>query len=421
MAGLSTINEMRFPLVVRALNKCGALLDGALIRHGRADEFLAAAKKQTQLSDFGGTEFVEPLSRFLESAHREAQLNLVGKLALRSDVSRLLRTRLLMVHDRAQNPEIARQEIHQPLFIVGLPRTGTTLLHALLSADATHRAPFTWEVMQPSPPSDEQRAQRIQRTARDLAWMRYLAPDFGRVHAIGAELPQECVSLMSATFLSDQFDTMYNVPSYRNWFVRQNLQAAYRFHRRFLQHLQFARPGKRWILKAPAHMGSVAGLLTAYPDALFVQTHRAPLRSITSVSSLVTMLRRVFSDVVDPVKIGREALTYWAEMLERFMQERERRDLAVFDLAYTDLQHDPIAAVQQLYQYFDWPFSRDTQARMREVLAAQANELRTFHRYELAAFGLRLEEEQRYFGEYCQRFGVCTHQTAFRGVPAAAC
>jgi hypothetical protein len=168
-------------------------------------------------------------------------------------------------------------------------------------------------------------------------------------------------------------------------------------------------------------MISVLGLLKAYPDALFVQTHRSPLRAVASVSSLVTMLRRVFSDVVDPVKIGREALGHWAEMLERFMEQRERRDLPVFDLAYSDLQRDPIAAVQQVYHHFGWPLSTETEAHMRKILATQENELRTFHRYELHAFGLRLEEEREYFGEYCERFEVCTDEVAFRGVPVATC
>jgi Sulfotransferase family len=420
MSRVSTINEMRFPLAVRTLNKCGALLDGGLIRHGCAQEFIDAARKQCQLDNFGGGEFRHGLARLLESCHGEAQLNFIGKLALRSDVSRLLRNRLYLERDRRAQPLIARQKIEQPLFIVGLPRTGTTLLHMLLSADRAHRAPLTWEVMEPSPPTSERRAQRMERTARDLAWLRYLAPDFGRVHAIGAELPQECVSLFSATFMSDQFDTMYNVPGYRAWFLRQDLSPAYQFHRRFLQHLQTARPGRRWILKAPAHMFALPALLSVYPDALFVQTHRAPLRAVASVSSLITMLRRVFSDAVDPVEIGREALRYWSETLQRFMSERDRLPSGrVFDLPYYELQSDPISAARQVYQYFDWPFSPETEQSMKRVLASQARELRTFHRYDLGAFGLELEEETEFFGEYCRRLYAV--ESRGRGALRAAC
>ncbi len=419
MSGLTTVEQIRSPLAIRALNKCGSLLDGAVIRHGRASEFIDAACKQCQLDDFGSGEFREGLARLLESCHREAQLNLIGKFALRSDVTRLLRNRLLLERDRQTHPAIARQKIQQPVFIVGLPRTGTTLLHMLLSADPAHRAPLTWEVMEPSPATTERCAQKIQRTARDLEWLKYLAPDFGRVHAIGAELPQECVSLMSATFLSDQFDTMYNVPAYRAWFLRQNLLPAYQFHRRFLQHLQFTRPARRWILKAPAHMFALPALLAVYPDALFVQTHRAPLRAVASVSSLITMLRCVFSDAVDPVEIGREALRYWSETLHRFLDERDRLPAdRVSDLPYAELQRDPVAAARQVYEYFDWPYTRETEQRMKRVLASQARELQTFHRYELAAFGLGLKEETEFFGDYCDRFDVCTQAMTFRGVTA---
>ncbi len=421
MPELPTVHRKRAPLPIRALNLCGSILNGAVIRRGRASEFIDAACRQCQLDDFGSGEFREGLARLLESCHHEARLNLVGKFALRSDVTRLLRNRLLMARDRETHPLVARQKIEKPLFIVGLPRTGTTLLHILLSADPAHRAPLTWEVLEPSPPTRPRSDKRIERTARDLAWLKYLAPDFGHIHPVGAELPQECVSLMSATFLSDQFDTMYNVPGYRAWFLRQDLSPAYQFHRRFLQHLQLAQPDRRWILKAPTHMFALPALLSTYPDACFVQTHRAPLRAVASVSSLITMLRRIFSDAVDPVEIGQEALRYWSETIERFLPERDRLTAdRVFDLPYAELQRDPVAAVRQVYEHFDWPFSQETVRSMERVLTNQTSELRTFHHYDLSAFGLTLAQERRFFGQYCDRFEVSTKVTSFRGVAAEA-
>jgi len=205
------------------LNKCGAGLEGIGLRSTApsATELIDRAKRRCRLEDFGGNEFVEPLSRLLESCHREARLSVIGKMALRSDVVRILCNRLLLARDRETYPEIDGQEIREPLFIVGLPRSGTTLLHILLAADPAHRAPLTWEVMSPSPPTSKDRDQRIRQAARNLAMLHWLAPTFESVHATGAELPQECVSLMSPTFMSDQFDTMYNVPSYREWFFNR--------------------------------------------------------------------------------------------------------------------------------------------------------------------------------------------------------
>ena len=157
-----------------------------------------------------------------------------------------------------------------------------------------------WEVRSPSPPTRADEKRRIQRATQSCNFFNWLVPTFRYVHAIGAEVPQECVSLMTPTFLSDQFDAMYYVPSYRAWFFRQDLRPAYEYHRRFLQHLQFRRTARRWILKAPTHMFAMPALLSVYPDALFVQTHRTPIDAMASVSSLVTILRSAFSDAVDP-------------------------------------------------------------------------------------------------------------------------
>jgi hypothetical protein len=278
----NTVDETQSPRSVRLFNRGDELLEKTGIRWGKwsPQRLIELAKRQTGLSDFGGGEFFEPLSRLLESCQREAKLNAVGKLALRSDIIRTLSNRLLIERERRLIPEIGNQKIRQPLFIVGLPRSGTTLLHMLLASDPEHRAPLSWEVMFPCPASDENKTERIRRTRRNLAALHWLAPTFGRVHATGAMMPQECVSLMSPSFLSDQFDTMYKVPSYRNWFLKQDLRQAYAFHHRFLQHLQQRKPAGRWVLKAPAHLFALPALLTRYPDARFIQAHREPMETV---------------------------------------------------------------------------------------------------------------------------------------------
>jgi hypothetical protein len=279
--------------VVRLVNKCGAVVQKNGFKWGAWSpvKLIAIAKRRCGVDDFGGGEFFEPLSRLLESCQREAHLNVTGKLALRADVVRTLCNRLSIERDRQLLPEITNQQIRQPVFIVGLPRSGTTLLHTLLAADPDHRAPLCWEVMSPSPPAGIHEQEGIRRADKSLRSLRWLAPTFDHVHATGAELPQECVSLMSPSFLSDQFDTMYNVPSYRGWFFKQDLQPAYEFHRRFLQHLQQRKKARRWVLKAPTHLFALPTLLSVYPDARLVQTHREPIEAIASVSSLITILR----------------------------------------------------------------------------------------------------------------------------------
>jgi hypothetical protein len=413
MQSAATIDRFRSPIAIRALNRFGAMLNGKVSKRIPPEQLIETAKRRANLSDFGDGDFHEPLGRLLESCWRDARLNVIGNIALRSDVLRILRNRLLLQRDRSLHPEIAQHQIRAPLFVVGLPRTGTTLLHTLLSADPANRAPLTWEVMEPSPPTNAGKQRRIRRASQNLACLEWMAPNFRKLHPVGAELPQECVSLMSPSFLSDQFDTMYNVPGYREWFFQQDLRPSYEFHRCFLQHLQQRENGRRWVLKAPTHMFALPTLLATYPDALFLQTHRAPLEAITSVSSLITILRRVFSDTVDPVKIGTEAIYYWSTTLTKFISERDRLvPERIFDLSYLDLRRDPIGAVRRIYKHFGWLLSPQAENRMRDVLAKQPGDLHGFHRYEAAQFGLHPEHEQEFFADYCERFSVGSRVSA---------
>jgi Sulfotransferase family len=413
---LTTIDESRPPLPIRLFNRVGAALEKIGFKSNSLSPavLIETAKRRNGFDDFGGGEFFEPLSRLLEACQRQARLNLVGRLALRSDVTRTLCNRLSIERDRQRYPGIASQEIHAPLFIVGLPRSGTTLMHTLLAADPEHRAPLTWEVMSPSPPTSADIDLRIRHAQKGFAALRWLAPNFESVHAIGAELPQECVSLMSPSFMSDQFDTMFYVPAYRAWFLKQDSRPAYEFHRRFLQHLQQRTAGGRWILKAPAHMFAAKTLLSIYPDARFVQTHREPIVALASVSSLITILRRIFSDHVDPIQIGRDAVDYWSEALTSFMRERDQLPSErICDLQYADIRRDPIAAAGRIYEYFGWNLSRETEERMRQILAEQAASANGNHRYDPAQFGLHSAER---FSAYCDRFDLSPrHPTEHAG------
>ncbi len=417
----TTLDQTRPILPVRLLNGCGALLDKTPIARTpfRAVDIIETAKRRCGLDDFGGGDFFEGLSRLLDSCQREAQLNLIGRIVLRADLIRLLCSRLFIQRDRKVYPNVVRQEIREPLFIVGLPRSGTTVLHTLLAADPEHRVPLTWEVMTPSPPTGDNEKRRIQRAISSCNCFNWLAPTFRQVHPVGAELPQECVSLMSPTFMSDQFDAMYYVPSYRAWFFRQDLRPAYEYHRRFLQHLQVRRNARRWVLKAPTHMFALPSLLAVYPDALFVQTHRAPLDAMASVSSLITILRRVFSDAVDPLTVCREAIDYWSKTLDRFLQERGRlAEHRVCDVNYVEIRRDPLVVVRRIYAHFGWSLSQKVEQRIRRTLASQPEERHRLHRYDLSQFEVQEAESAARFASYCDRFGLAVGRKRTSGTRA---
>ena len=405
----TTLEQMRPLLPVRLFNGFGALLEKTRIRSTPliAADLVGTAKRRCGLDDFGEGEFFEALSRLLDSCQEEAGLNLIGKVALKVDVLETLSARLKMERDRQLYPDISRQEIREPLFIVGLPRSGTSVLHRLLAADPEHRAPLMWEVRSPSPPTRADEKRRIQRATQSCNFFNWIVPTFRYVHAVGAELPQECVSLMTPTFLSDQFDAMYYVPSYRAWFFRQDLRPAYQYHRRFLQHLQFRRAAGRWILKAPTHMFAMPTLLSVYPDALFVQTHRTPVDSMASVSSLVTVLRSAFSDAVDPYIICREAIDYWSNTMGKFLAERDRlADNRICDIKYDEIRREPIAVARHIYDHFGWSLSREAEQRMRALVVSQAERQSANHRYDLSQFGCSAEEVLSAFAPYCERLSL---------------
>jgi len=336
----------------------------------------------------------------------------VGRLAARGDVVGLLSTRLCLEADRARHPEIAAEEVRRPLFIVGLPRTGSTLLHHLLAQDPGSRVAQAWEVMFPSPPPEAARYAsdpRIAKAARQLAWFDAFTPDFKAIHPLGAQLALECIAIMSPTFLSPRFHTTYHVPTYQEWLEQQDLGPAYRFHRRFLQQLQWRTPARQWVLKAPAHLFSFDALLETYPDALIVQTHRDPLTVLASVASLTAVLQRAFTDEVDAFEIGHEVSRRWTNGLDRAMRLRRSGRVSpdrFFDVHYHEMLRDPLTVVRRIYAHFDIPLTEAASAAMRRFLAENPKDKHGAHRYSLSAFGLDPDDLGRRFKAYREYFGV---------------
>jgi hypothetical protein len=409
---------MSLPLSPRAwrgiIRQGGRVLEGPARRWLRLDEatLLAAARRRTRCSDFGTPAVHEPLRRLLHSLETEAQLNLMGRIAARTDLTRMLSNRLKLERDRQLHPEIAAERIHRPLFITGLPRSGSTLLHSLLAQDPANRIPLNWETLYPSPPPEAPTYETDARAAmadRQIRWFHRLQPEFRKIHPVGARLPEECVVILSYTFLSFQFSSTYFVPSYQTWLEAQDLRPAYQFHRRFLQHLQWHNRRERWVLKAPPHFPALDALLAVYPDARIILTHRDPLEVVASVASLHAVLRRTFSNAADPKAIGPEVTQMLANDIARGMRLLDRcgpPPERLLNVWYTDLVRDPVASVRSIYAHFDLPFSSEVEARMRRFLRETLREREERHVYSLAQFGLDPATERQRYGAYCERFGL---------------
>lgn len=363
---------------------------------------------RTGRSDFGPEDgWRSGLERLTEDLRRHARLTPIGRLATHRHLVDLLANRLWLEDDRKRHPETAAAPVRAPLFIVGLPRTGTTLLHMLLAQDPQNRVPETWEVMHPAPAEGPER-KRVSRAGRELAWMERLAPGFRIMHPLAPRLPQECIAIDSHTFQSHEFQSTHNVPDYQRWLERRDRRDVYRYHRRFLQYLQWQRPGERWVLKAPAHLFGLAELLEVYPDAGIVQTHRNPLEVMASLASLSTMLRAAFSESADRHAIGAEMSRRWGDGVLQALKQRDNGALPAgqfIDIDYREAVREPIETIARIYSRVGRTLSREAERAMREFLAANPKDKHGRHRYSLEEFGLDAEREGRRFAGYRARFG----------------
>ena len=371
---------------------------------------ISKARKQTALSDLGDESFIPALEKLADSLETQARLSQLGRIAVHGMLLDNLKLRLELTEYRKQRPEVAQQNITRPLFVLGLPRTGTTILYELLAQDPAHRAPSTWEVAQPIPPAMRETFHtdpRIAEVEESVKKMELLAPGFQAIHAMGAELPQECVALLAPHFISDQFGVSFHVPEYRHWTLEQDMTAAYQWHKKFLQHLQVDYMEQRWVLKTPPHLAYLDTLINQYPDAAIVQTHRAPMDVLGSIASLSCTLHSAFSDDIDPMVIGQAEADYFAEMLRLGMQQRDAmsdENSRIFDVQFEDILSDPIAVIEKLYEHFGFEFSDKVRVAMQSYLNNRPRDKHGEHRYTLEKFGLSQRQHAPLFADYCERF-----------------
>ena len=405
-----TFSQACVRTAVRGLNLGGRTLRRLGVERPAldADSLHRAAQRRAGVSRYGSWDFAEPLERLLKSYRDEAALTTLGRITVRELIVSLLDNLLRMEAERAANPEIERQRVAAPVFIIGLPRTGTTHLHGLISEDRANRAPLTWETMYPaaSRAGDEVARARSQTDVR-LGWADRLAPEFMRIHPIAADLPQECIAITAQVFMSIQFHTTHDVPSYQNWFENASQRLAFDFHHRFLQHLQAKSRGTRWVLKAPGHLFALEGLLERYPEARIIHTHRDPLRVMASMASHATVLRRAFSDSADPRKIAADWADRWARALEKFLAVRDRASPSQFlDVNFESIESDPLGTVERVYDFLGWPLTTEARTAMQDFLDANPKNKHGVHSYTLEQFGLNRAAEMLRFRNYCERFRI---------------
>jgi hypothetical protein len=381
------------------------------------DDIVAEGRRRTGgLDDFGEGPFVEPLGRFLDALNREARLNDVGRLIARERALLHTVNRLDYVNDRKQFPAIADERIVAPVFIIGFPRTGTTILHDILAQDPDSRAPLTWETMFPSPPPDAATQDSDPRIARCAATLPTPETEterdrkFRAMHPMGALLSQECVTMMGEAMCTPLFHNQFRVPSYEDWVDRDaDWSHVYAFHEQQLQHLQWRNHRDRWVLKTGAHMWGLEHLLRTYPDARIVFTHRDPVKSVTSYASLTTLVREAGSDDVDRFEVAQD----WTERLRGVIAHAldVRRagtypDAIFYDLHFPDFVADQFAVVSDIYDAFGLPMTDEGADRMQAFIADNPKGKHGLHLYTPEEYGIDPDVVRRDFRFYIEEFDL---------------
>lgn len=400
---------------VRALNRSLRLL-GGLTPYGRplsADRLHRLASKQTGLTDFGNPSYRVGFDKLLASLNEEARLTPLGRLIATEEVLTALTNRLQLEAYHQQHPEIGAEPIRSPIIMMGMGRSGTTILHELLALDPRNRIPATWEVDMPFPPPEKASYDsdpRIDVIQKRLDRTDSIIPNFKSIHRMGARLPQECVRITTGEFASMIFGVTYEVPSYSNWMLEEaDLAPAYEYHRRFLQLLQWKCPAERWALKSPGHLWSLEEMLAAYPDARLIQTHRDPLKTASSLSSLISTLRAMGSDAVDPAAIAKQWMRWNTAGVNASARARQDGLIApdqVIDVSFYEFMDAPLEQVQRIYDFFELELSPRVRTRMQDYLNTHTADQHGTHRYDFHDFGLDLAEERERVRPYQEYFAV---------------
>ncbi|MGW4364174.1 sulfotransferase family protein [Nocardia takedensis] len=372
---------------------------------GTVEDLHASAAKVVGLDDFGDPDYREGLGVLLESYAKDAELTPFGNKVNRAFLRGALVARLLSEAAWRQYPEHEQVAVERPIFVTGLPRSGTTAVHRLLNADPDHQGLEMWltEMPQPRPPRESWSANPVyQRIEAAFAKHHVDNPEFMGVHHISADQVEECWQLLRQSAMSISYECLAYLPTYSAWLREQDWTPAYRRHRRNLQLIGLPDAGRRWVLKNPSHLFALDAIFEVYPDALIIQMHRDPRTIIASVCSLNEKASQGWSQRFHGPTVGSEQLDLWARGADRFLADRGKHDPARFrDVYYDDFVADPIGTVEGVYDHFGLTLSDAARTAMTSLHSeSTSGAAKPVHKYTLDDFGLTADQVDERFADY---------------------
>ena len=374
-----------------------------------ANEILDQAKSETGLSDLGEPLFFEGLNRLIDSINNEANLNEIGIQAQPIRIQGLLTNRLRFEEDLKKFPEILDQEIIAPIVIVGLPRTGSTMTHRLLASDPNHTAMLWWEGRYPALLPGEKRGDietRMELGKAEVDAVVAASPEALDIHPWDYKGADEEILLLEHNFLSTVPESFMALPSYSEWIEEQDHTLAYEDLKKFIQYLQWQNPGrekKRWVLKSPHHLGFIDKMISVFPDAKIIQTHRDPIKTVPSFCSMCANLFEPLTTNFDKVFIGKHWSNKLTRALNHCMNISEQHPNNFLDLEFLNMIKDPIDEMKKIYEFIGEPFGEKTEIAMEAWREENKHEMGA-HKYSLEEYDLTESQINDNFAKYQQKY-----------------
>lgn len=376
------------------------------------DALIAEAKAATGLDDFGADlSFMigfRLLVEAIEAMNPPPQLRQQAHYRILG----LLTARLRFAEDERLHPDIVAQEIGDPLVVCGLPRTGTTITYDLLCLDPAARAPREWEWYIPWPAPEIATFDSDPRIAQVQAiyenWLAH-APQLADIQRMDSTQPGECNHGMMLHFASTNFPAELGVPAFARWLQENVPEGQYRTHKRMLQQFQWQGPQGRWTLKSPQHLFDLSGLIDAYPGAMLVWTHRDPVKTFSSLASMIAGFLAAVGGAMDKKAIGRSVVDTWCAAMARAADARANDpgiEARILDLAHHEIVADPLGTMRRIYDRFDLPFTPEYEARIAGFLSDNPSAQRLGkHKHTAEEFGIDPEEVHERLSDYYARYG----------------
>lgn len=375
-----------------------------------AQKIIAAAQAQTGLTDVGDPSFIEGLTILLRAYDEEARFTETGKQRQIAKVTNNLALRMQVIDYVNKHPEVLEKPIQKPMFVFGLPRTGTTVTINLLHADPARRSLLHWEAREPVPPPT---AEELHAGPRYEKWQAITTmacdavPHITAIHHENADSPTECQFAMTPSFCSQVYEAESYVPSYRNWLLHEaDYLPAFQFEKQLLQVLQSKAPG-RWTLKNPWHPLYLNALTTVFPDAQLVMTHRDPAEVVGSCCSLISSVRELYSADVDMKAIGASFIETFSIMIDRAAAYKAKHGAdAICDVQYADMLRDPIEEIRKVYTHFGEEYTAEAEASMQAYIQNNPQGKHGKHVYHLEDYGLTKAGVRAHFAEYIEQYNI---------------